>query len=170
MNSKGPVLLRQVRVGKGGTTFTILKFRSMFIGADDLLAEHLASVPSAHEEWERTRKLVSDPRITKVGRFLRRNSLDELPQILNVLAGHMSFVGPRPTMPDEVARYGTNSKLLLKVLPGMTGLTQVSGRSLLNYEDRIRVDTYYVRNWSVWLNLVILGRTLGEVIKGTGAY
>jgi len=170
LDSPGPILLRQQRVGKGGKRFGVFKFRSMVRDAEKALERHLEVSPEARAEWNRTRKLVDDPRITRVGRILRRSSLDELPQILNVVVGEMSFVGPRPTMPDEVAWYGDKSQLLMQVLPGITGLTQVSGRSLLTYEERVRTDAYYVRNWSIWLDLVILGRTVGAVLNGTGAY
>lgn len=170
IDSPGPILYRQERVGKDGRRFHIVKFRSMILDAGDVLERHLAESPVARNEWNLTRKLARDPRVTSVGRVLRRSSLDELPQLLNVLRGQMSFVGPRPTMPDEVSWYGEGSHLLMKVMPGLTGLTQVSGRSTLSYQERVRADTFYVRNWSVWLDLVILGRTLGTVIRGTGAY
>lgn len=170
LDSRGAVIIKQTRIGKGGQPFTVLKFRSMHANAEALLDSYLADNAAAKEEWGRTRKLVSDPRITRAGKWLRRSSLDELPQIVNVLLGQMSFVGPRPTMPDEVSRYGNHTRFLLKVKPGVTGLAQVSGRSNLNYDDRVRMDTYYVRNWSVWLDLVILARTVGAVLKGSGAF
>ena len=169
-NEPGAVLLRQRRVGRNGKAFTILKFRTMRHGADKILSEHLESNPHAKVEWTKTRKLRNDPRVTGPGRFLRRTSLDELPQLLNIVLGDMSFVGPRPVMEDEVANYGDSAPLYQKVSPGLTGLTQVSGRSDLTYEDRVRLDTYYVRNWSIWLDLVILGRTLGAVTSTKGAY
>jgi len=170
LDTPGPVLFRQTRVGRHGKWFRILKFRTMHTAAEDRLADYLAADPEARSEWQRSRKLARDPRITNIGRFLRRTSLDELPQLVNVLLGQMSFVGPRPIVPDELTWYGENADLLTRVRPGMTGLTQVSGRSLLAYEDRVRIDTYYIRNWSVWLDLVILGRTLGAVIRGRGAF
>lgn len=166
----GSVFIRQVRIGKKGQQFKILKFRTMHKNAAHLLDGLLDTNPHAKVEWEKTRKLRNDPRVTKPGRFLRRSSLDELPQIINVLAGQMSLVGPRPVMSDEVVRYGPAARLYGKVQPGITGLTQVSGRSELSYDERVRLDTYYVRNWSIWLDLVILGRTLAAVVTGRGAF
>jgi Undecaprenyl-phosphate galactose phosphotransferase WbaP len=166
----GPVLISQERVGKDGRTFRILKFRTMHSDAARLLDELLATDEAARSEWEATRKLRNDPRVTGPGRFLRRSSLDELPQVFNVLVGQMSLVGPRPVMGDEIERYGSSAHLYTKVAPGLTGLTQVSGRSELPYDERVRLDTYYVRNWSIWLDLVILGRTLSAVVAGRGAF
>src|SRR5690606_8423000 len=170
LESRGPVVFTQTRLGRNGKPFEVYKFRTMHLAAEERLAVFLERDPAAKEEWLRTRKLARDPRVTRVGRFLRRSSLDELPQLLNVLRGEMSFVGPRPVMPDEVQWYGDNARHLARVRPGLTGLAQVSGRSLLAYEDRVRIDTYFVRNWSVWLDLTILGRTIGAVVKGRGAY
>ena len=170
LESRGPVVFTQTRLGRNGKPFEVYKFRTMHLAAEERLAVFLERDPAAKEEWLRTRKLARDPRVTRVGRFLRRSSLDELPQLLNVLRGEMSFVGPRPVMPDEVQWYGDNARHLARVRPGLTGLTQVSGRSLLAYEDRVRIDTYYVRNWSIWLDIVILSRTLGSVVRGTGAF
>lgn len=169
-SGSGPVVLRQSRVGAGGKQFGFLKFRTMHADAAQRLEELLASDAGAKDEWLRTRKLASDPRVTRVGRFLRRTSLDELPQLLNVILGQMSLVGPRPVMPDEVEWYGDRALLLHRVKPGMTGLTQISGRSTLTYSSRVRLDTYYIRNWSIWLDLVLLGKTLGSVLRGTGAF
>lgn len=170
LSAPGPVIIRQRRVGSAGREFTLLKFRTMHVDAEARLASLLESDPAAREEWRQSRKLTHDPRVTPLGRFLRKSSLDEVPQILNVLVGDMSLVGPRPVMPDEVAWYGASAGLLLRVKPGLTGLTQISGRSTLNYETRVRLDTYYVRNWSVWLDLVVLGRTLGSVLRSEGAF
>ncbi len=170
LSGAGPIIFRQERIGVGGRRIQVLKFRTMHSDAEHKLAEHLRADPAAREEWQRSRKLLLDPRVTRVGRFLRRTSLDELPQLINVLRGEMSLVGPRPVMHDEVSWYGGKASLLLKVKPGMTGLTQVSGRSELSYEERVRIDTYYVRNWSVWLDLVILGKTVGAVLGRRGAY
>lgn len=169
-NESGAVLVRQLRVGKNGKPFTVLKFRTMRHDADAVLSQHLESSPHAKVEWVKTRKLRKDPRVTRPGRLLRRMSLDELPQLFNIVLGEMSFVGPRPVMEDEVVNYGDSAPLYQKVTPGLTGLTQVSGRSDLTYEERVRLDTYYVRNWSIWLDLVILGRTLGAVTSTKGAY
>jgi lipopolysaccharide/colanic/teichoic acid biosynthesis glycosyltransferase len=142
----------------------------MHVNAGLLLEALLKDDPSAKAEWEETRKLRNDPRVTRPGRFLRSSSLDELPQVFNVLMGHMSLVGPRPVMLDEIERYGVAEPLYLRVQPGMTGLTQVSGRSRLSYDQRVRLDTYYVRNWSIWLDLVLIARTFGSVLRGHGAY
>src|SRR5690606_4428528 len=138
LESRGPVVFTQTRLGRNGKPFKVYKFRTMHLAAEERLAVFLERDPAAKEEWLRTRKLARDPRVTRVGRFLRRSSLDELPQLLNVLRGEMSFVGPRPVMPDEVQWYGDNARHLARVRPGLTGLTQVSGRSLLAYEDRVR--------------------------------
>src|SRR5690606_22392718 len=151
----GTVLVRQARIGRNGKEFTILKFRTMHPGSNQILEEHFSRNPPAKVEWTRTRKLRNDPRVTRPGRYLRRTSLDELPQLFNILLWNMSVVGPRPVMDDEVSRYGGSAPLYQLVAPGVTGLTQVSGRSDLSYEERVRLDTYYVRNWSIWLDLVI---------------
>ena len=122
------------------------------------------------EEWEATHKLRNDPRITRVGRFLRKTSLDELPQLWNVLVGHMSLVGPRPIVDDEVALYGRDFDLIQQVCPGITGIWQVSGRNNVTYDERVGMDAYYVRNWSVWLDVYLLSRTALAVLLGRGAY
>lgn len=166
----GGVLFRQERIGRGGATFRMLKFRSMHGDASERLAEHLAGDASVRDEWLRTRKLRHDPRVTRLGAFLRRTSLDELPQLFNVLRGEMSLVGPRPVMPDEIAWYGSSAMLYANVPPGLTGMTQVSGRSELSYDERVRLDAYYVRNWSIWLDLVLLGRTVVTVATRRGAF
>ena len=165
-DSPGPVLFRQVRVGKDGREFVMFKFRTMHIDAEARLAElrHLNEVDGA------LFKLRDDPRVTRVGRMLRKFSLDELPQLLNVLAGNMSLVGPRPPLPEEVAVYADDVRRRLAVRPGMTGLWQVSGRSDLPWEEAVRLDLRYVENWSLSLDLVILLRTLSAVTRGAGAY
>ncbi|MET7425627.1 sugar transferase [Dactylosporangium sp. NPDC005555] len=164
--SKGPVLFRQVRVGKDGHEFVIVKFRTMHTDAEARLAElrHLNEVDGA------LFKLRNDPRVTRVGRFLRKFSLDELPQLLNVLGGSMSLVGPRPPLPEEVAVYPDDARRRLAVRPGMTGLWQVSGRSDLSWDEAVRLDLQYVENWSLSLDLVIMLRTLSAVTRGAGAY
>jgi lipopolysaccharide/colanic/teichoic acid biosynthesis glycosyltransferase len=134
-----------------------------------LLTELLQKDPKLRAEWERDHKLSDDPRITRVGRYLRKFSLDELPQLWNVWRGEMSLVGPRPIIDEEVSRYRDAWSLYRRVSPGMSGLWQVSGRSETSYEERVWMDTYYVRNWSVWLDIVILVRTVGPVILGRGA-
>ncbi|GAA0739020.1 sugar transferase [Dactylosporangium roseum] len=164
--SKGPVLFRQVRVGKDGREFVIFKFRTMHLDAEARLAElrHLNEVDGA------LFKLRNDPRVTRVGRLLRKFSLDELPQLLNVLGGSMSLVGPRPPLPEEVAVYPDDARRRLAVRPGMTGLWQVSGRSDLSWDEAVRLDLQYVENWSLSLDLVIMLRTLSAVTRGAGAY
>jgi len=170
LSSPGPVFYGQRRLGRGGREFRAWKFRSMVKDADALLAGYLEQHPELRDEWERTRKLRDDPRVTWVGRFLRRTSLDELPQLWNVLCGEMSLVGPRPIVQDEVAKYGEHFALYAKVRPGLSGLWQVSGRSDTTYAERVALDCYYVRNWSVWLDLVVIARTVRVVLLGKGAY
>jgi exopolysaccharide biosynthesis polyprenyl glycosylphosphotransferase len=166
LTSRGPVLFRQVRVGRDGTEFRIFKFRSMYVDAEARLAElrHL------NEHDGVLFKIRDDPRVTPVGRWLRRLSLDELPQLLNVLTGQMSLVGPRPPLPVEVAAYADDVRRRLAVKPGMTGLWQVSGRSDLSWEEAVRLDLRYVENWSLSLDLVILLRTMTAVVRSSGAY
>jgi Undecaprenyl-phosphate galactose phosphotransferase WbaP len=170
LESPGPVLFRQQRVGRFGNCFEILKFRTMRTDAQAVLEAYLAASPQARLEWDRTQKLRDDPRLTRIGRFLRRYSLDELPQLWNVLRGEMSLVGPRAIVERELCLYGERSHLYTAVLPGLTGLWQVSGRSGLSYNDRVRLDSYYVRNWSVWLDLSILAKTPLAVLTARGAY
>ncbi|MEV6597404.1 sugar transferase [Actinoplanes sp. NPDC051346] len=166
LTSRGPVLFRQVRVGRDGSEFRIYKFRSMYVDAEARLAElrHL------NEHDGVLFKIRDDPRVTPVGRWLRRLSLDELPQLLNVLSGQMSLVGPRPPLPSEVAVYADDVRRRLAVKPGMTGLWQVSGRSDLPWEEAVRLDLRYVENWSLSLDLVILLRTMTAVVRSSGAY
>jgi Undecaprenyl-phosphate galactose phosphotransferase WbaP len=168
--SRGPVFYGQQRIGRGGRHFMAWKFRSMVADADAQLAAYLAAHPELRAEWERDHKLKDDPRVTWIGRLLRRTSLDELPQLWNVLRGEMSLVGPRPIVDDEVAKYGERFALFCKVRPGLSGLWQVSGRSDTTYAERVALDCYYVRNWSVWLDLVIIARTVRVVLFGKGAY
>ena len=170
MDSPGAVLYGHTRIGQGGRRFIAWKFRSMVVDADRVLEEYLAKRPELYEEWERDHKLKNDPRVTRVGRILRKLSLDELPQLWNVIKGEMSLVGPRPIVQDELAKYGDKGTFYLKVRPGMTGLWQVSGRNDISYEERVELDVYYVRNWSVWLDLYILARTVWVVLFGKGAY
>jgi len=170
LDSRGPVFYGHTRVGSGGRKFKAWKFRSMFQDADARLQEYLQKHPELRQEWERDFKLKNDPRVTRVGRFLRRTSLDELPQLWNVLKGEMSLVGPRPIVEAEVPRYADSFDLYQKVTPGMSGLWQVSGRTDTTYGERVALDTYYVRNWSPWLDAYILGRTVRVVIMGKGAY
>jgi len=170
ITSAGPVFYRQTRCGRGGGPFVAWKFRSMYANASELLGQCLDSDPSLREEWRRCRKLRQDPRITPLGRLLRRSSLDELPQLWNIVLGQMSFVGPRPIVAEEISRYGDGFALYAKVAPGLSGMWQVSGRNNLSYEQRVTLDLYYVRNWSVWLDLHILARTIRVVVLGDGAY
>lgn len=165
-----PVFFSHVRTGRQGRVFRAWKFRTMVKGANETLATFLEAHPELREEWEATQKLKADPRLTRVGRLLRRLSLDELPQCWNILRGEMSLVGPRPIVEEEIPKYGASFDLYTQVYPGLTGLWQVSGRSDLSYQDRVWLDTHYVRNWSVWLDLVILVRTIWVVIAGIGAY
>nr|WP_306661477.1 sugar transferase [Mangrovihabitans endophyticus] len=166
LTSRGPVLFRQVRVGRDGREFRIFKFRSMYVDAEARLAE----LKHLNEHDGVLFKMRDDPRVTTVGRWLRRFSLDELPQLLNVVAGQMSLVGPRPPLPSEVAAYAGDVGRRLAVKPGMTGLWQVSGRSDLPWEEAVRLDLRYVENWSLSLDLVILMRTMSAVVRSSGAY
>lgn len=169
--SRGSVFYGHTRVGRNGKTFKVLKFRSMYQDADERLREILKNNEEARHEWNTYYKLKNDPRITKVGRFLRKSSLDELPQIFNVLKGDMSFVGPRPVIQDELDKYYRElSSYYYMVRPGITGLWQISGRNELNYDERVAKDAWYVLNWSIWLDLVILFKTPGVVFKKKGAY
>lgn len=165
----GPVFFSHTRIGRGGQKFGCLKFRSMRVDADKILAQRLAEDDDARHEWLTTQKLKNDPRVTVIGRFLRGTSLDELPQILNVLKFEMSLVGPRPVMENELRRYGRNINYYLQVRPGVTGLWQVSGRSNTTYSRRVALDAWYVRNWQFWLDIAILFRTVGAVVRRDGA-
>lgn len=170
LDSRGPVLFGHKRVGKDGKHFKAWKFRSMVPDAETRLADYLQRHPELRSEWQRTQKLQDDPRITRVGRFLRKYSLDELPQLWNVLVGEMSLVGPRPIVDAETDKYGDALGLYTAVRSGMTGYWQVSGRSDTDYAYRVELDSFYVRNWSVWLDIIIILRTFKVVIKGDGAY
>lgn len=170
LNSPGPVFYGQRRIGKRGRHFTCWKFRTMVQNADQILDNYLIEHPELRREWEQDHKLKDDPRITRVGRWLRRTSLDELPQLWNALRGEMSLVGPRPIVDDEVDKYGKSYELYKQVRPGITGMWQVSGRNLLSYDERVAMDVYYVRNWSVWLDMDLLLRTLRPVLTSYGAY
>jgi Undecaprenyl-phosphate galactose phosphotransferase WbaP len=170
LDSKGSAFFRQERIGKHGRIFEILKFRTMTVDADQKLQDLLDGNSKALHEWVSIQKLTDDPRVTRLGQFLRRTSLDELPQLLNVMRGDMSLVGPRPIVREEVTRYGDRIAYYLQVKPGITGLWQVSGRTNLTYEERVDRDEFYVRNWSFWLDLTILARTIRVVIQGEGAH
>jgi Undecaprenyl-phosphate galactose phosphotransferase WbaP len=168
-DSPGGVLYRQERMGLNGGIFTVLKFRTMYADADQKLDRILAAAPARRREYERYHKLQDDPRVTPVGRFLRRYSIDELPQIFNVLCGDMSLVGPRAYMPGELPEMNGLSRAVLQVPPGITGLWQVSGRNALSFEERLDLDVHYVQNWSAWLDLYLLVRTVPTVVSGDGA-
>jgi Undecaprenyl-phosphate galactose phosphotransferase WbaP len=170
LSSAGPVLYNHERLGLNGKVFKAHKFRSMALDADKQLEDLLAKDPKLREEWESGQKLKNDPRITKIGKFLRHTSFDEFPQLINILKGEMSFVGPRPIVEDEIKKYGENFKRIFSVKPGLTGLWQISGRSDTNYMERVSYDTYYLQSWSVWLDLWIIYRTPGIIFKGSGAY
>jgi undecaprenyl-phosphate galactose phosphotransferase len=165
----GPVLYRQTRMGQGGTDFGCIKFRSMQVDAESRLAELLRRDPAAAAEWRAARKLRKDPRVTQVGSYIRATSLDELPQLFNVLRGDMSLVGPRPIVASELPLYGRDAQAYVAARPGMTGLWQVSGRSDVSYPDRVRLDAYYVQNWTFWLDITILLRTVSAVLRRCGA-
>jgi Undecaprenyl-phosphate galactose phosphotransferase WbaP len=170
IESGRPVLFKHERIGKGGMPFSAWKFRSMIHASAQVIEEYLALHPEIRDEWDDKQKLQSDPRLTKIGRILRRLSLDELPQFWNIVKGEMSLVGPRPIIKEEIQKYGDNFDLYTQVRPGLTGLWQVSGRSDLPYKDRVWLDAHYVRNWSIWLDLIILIRSVWVVIAGIGAY
>jgi Undecaprenyl-phosphate galactose phosphotransferase WbaP len=170
LESGFPVLYFQKRLGYKGRTFHIWKFRTMVRNSSEILDTFLKTNPELREEWERDQKLREDPRITRIGKVLRKSSLDELPQLWNVLRGDMSLVGPRPIIDDEVSKYQESYFLYERVTPGLTGLWQVSGRNRTTYEERVAFDTYYVRNWSVWMDLYLLAKTVGVVLTGDGAY
>jgi exopolysaccharide biosynthesis polyprenyl glycosylphosphotransferase len=166
IESPGPALHRRRVMGLNGRQFDAFKFRTMHVNGEEILASH----PELQDELARTQKLRNDPRVTRMGRILRRFSLDEFPQLFNVLKGEMSLVGPRMISPEEMARYDQWGINLLTIRPGMTGLWQVSGRSDLSYEDRVRLDMHYIRNWSIWLDTQLLFQTIPAVLRARGAY
>ena len=170
MSDGGPATFGHVRVGRNGKNFRCLKFRSMVVNADQVLKALIESDPQVRAEWECDFKLKNDVRVTRIGRFLRRTSLDELPQLWNVVRGDMSLVGPRPVIDQELERYGANVMYYLMAKPGMTGLWQVSGRSTTDYATRVSLDVAYVQNWSLLRDVSILFRTFKVVFKGSGAY
>lgn len=170
LRDQGPVLFAHPRIGKNGRMFRCLKFRTMAVDADAILSRHLAESPAAAAEWRATQKLRDDPRVTRLGRFLRRTSLDELPQLFNILRGEMSLVGPRPIVEAEVHHYGAAIFDYMSVRPGLTGLWQVSGRSDVGYTERVRMDQRYVRDCTLRNDLRILWRTVGVVLRREGSY
>ncbi|MCA9942139.1 MAG: sugar transferase [Anaerolineales bacterium] len=166
LDSPGPVFHRRRVLGKDGRVFEAFKFRTMYVNGDEILARY----PKLRRELNKNYKLKCDPRVTRVGTFLRKFSLDELPQLLNVLARDMSLIGPRIIAPEEISKYGQYGKTLVRVMPGLTGLWQVSGRSNTTYDERVALDMQYIATWSVWLDIKILLRTIPAVMKGDGAY
>ena len=167
----GPVFFAHTRIGKNCNPFPCYKFRSMVVNSQEMLQKYLAENPAAREEWERDFKLKDDPRVTPIGKFLRSTSLDELPQIFNVLRGEMSLVGPRPVIQEELDKYyGETAKLYCTVKPGITGLWQVSGRSDIGYDERVALDATYIKYRSMWGDIVILWKTIGVVLMKKGAY
>lgn len=167
---RGPIFYSQKRIGRGGVPFNCLKFRSMAVDAEARLQALLAADPDARQEWERCRKLKNDPRVTRIGRFLRASSLDELPQLFNILKGDMGLVGPRPIIADEASYYGIHFRHYCAVRPGLTGLWQVSGRSDVSYRERVVMDVAYVRAKCVTLDLKILLATVPAVLLRRGSY
>ena len=171
LDSPGPAMYRHTRVGRGGRSFAVYKFRSMYRDSQARLERILAADPDAKQEWETYFKLKNDPRVTKMGSFLRKTSLDELPQIFNVLRGQMSLVGPRPVIQEEITKYYRgHAEYYHLVRPGITGMWQVSGRNDVDYDVRVRLDSWYVLNWSLWLDILLLFKTVGVVAKREGAY
>ena len=170
LERKGPVLFRHQRLGKGGRHFLVYKFRSMRIDGDAVLQEHLARNEAAAEEWRQDHKLRRDPRVTRLGQFIRKTSLDELPQLFNVLKGDMSVVGPRPIVPAEVPRYGRYFAAYCAVNPGITGIWQVSGRNDVTYKRRVLMDALYSRRKCVLLDMKIIFATIPAVLARKGSY
>lgn len=171
LSGPGPLVFGHVRVGRDGKRFRCYKFRSMVNNASEVLERLLGSDHAARMEWETNFKLKNDPRITRVGNFIRRTSLDELPQLWNILCGDMSVVGPRPVVRQEIAQYyGQGRRHYISVRPGLTGPWQVSGRSNTSYEERVAMDCEYAENWSLWGDIVIVWKTIASVLTGHGAY
>jgi Undecaprenyl-phosphate galactose phosphotransferase WbaP len=166
----GAAFFGHSRIGKNGKTFKCLKFRSMVANGDVVLKKYLEQNPQARSEWHETQKLKNDPRVTSLGEFMRKSSLDELPQLINVLKGDMSLVGPRPIVTGEVERYDSDIAYYYKVRPGITGLWQISGRNNVSYEQRVQMDSWYVRNWSLWYDIAIICKTFPALLKREGAY
>jgi len=166
----GPAIFGHVRVGQNRKPFKCLKFRTMVCNAEAVLTELLDNDAESRAEWEQCFKLKNDPRITCVGNFLRKTSLDELPQLWNVLKGEMSLVGPRPVVKDELTLYGNDLEYYLMAKPGMTGIWQISGRNNVDYDTRVKMDSWYVKNWSLWSDIVILLKTIPGVFCRDGAY
>jgi Undecaprenyl-phosphate galactose phosphotransferase WbaP len=171
LDSKGPAFIIQDRLGINDSIFKCIKFRTMYIESDAILTKHLRSNPEARKEWKTFKKLRKyDPRVTRFGKFLRKTSLDEFPQIFNVLRGNMSLIGPRPYLPREKKEIKSYVDIILFTTPGVTGLWQISGRNELSFEERLKLDTWYVQNWSLWLDIIILFKTVEIILTRKGAY
>jgi undecaprenyl-phosphate galactose phosphotransferase len=169
LDSRGEILFKQKRIGKNGEEFLCLKYRTMYKNSDEILKRYLKKNPKEIEYYSKYHKYRNDPRVTKLGKILRSTSLDELPQILNVIRGDMSLVGPRPYMVDELEKLGNFKDIILKVNPGITGLWQVSGRNNLTFQQRMKLESWYIRNWSLWDDFIIILRTFSVVFKRVGA-
>lgn len=165
----GPIFYDQLRIGKNGKHFKLYKFRTMVVGADEILEKYLEENEYARKEFEENHKLRDDPRITKLGKFLRKTSIDEIPQLFNVLKGDMSLVGPRPIVDVEVPKFGNKIEVIHSVKPGITGYWAVNGRSNTSYEERVKMETFYVENYSLKLDLQIILKTIKTVLKKEGA-
>lgn len=170
VSSKGSIFYGHRRIGHNGRSFHCLKFRTMVANGDEVLRDYLRNNPSAAEEWKATRKLRDDPRVTTVGTVLRKLSLDELPQLINILRGDMSVVGPRPVIDEELSLYDTDAVYYLRTRPGLTGLWQISGRNDVSYQSRIAFDTHYVQNWSLVQDVLIIAKTIPAVCLSRGSY
>ena len=171
LDSQGPVFYIHSRLGKNGREFLCFKFRTMKQNCDSTLEEYLRAEPTAGKEWEKFAKLrCFDPRLTTIGAKLRRYSIDELPQLINVIKGEMSLVGPRPYLPREEKQMGCSASIILQITPGITGLWQVRGRNSVDFRGRLLLDTWYVKNWTLWLDAVILFKTIRVVLTGRDAY
>ena len=166
----GSIIFKHERIGLNGKKFNCLKFRSMMQNSQDALRKHLKENPEARIEWQRNHKLSNDPRISKMGRFLRKFSLDELPQFVNVLRGEMSIVGPRPIVTEEIIKYADNFNYYIRVRPGITGLWQVNGRNNIRYDERVEMDVWYVKNWSIWLDFILILKTIPALFNRVGAF
>ncbi len=170
MTQGRPIFIRHKRIGQSGQSFDCLKFRTMVKNADLVLKEHLEQNPQSRDEWKATRKLKQDPRITPVGKILRQSSVDELPQLINIIRGEMSIVGPRPIVREEIAYYGESFSRYTKVRPGLTGLWQVSGRNDVSYQTRVQMDVRYVEQFTLYSDMVIIMKTIPAVLRSSGCY
>ena len=169
-DSTGQVIFSGERIGKNGKLFKCYKFRSMYVNGDEILEDYFAKNPDKRTEWEIYHKLVEDPRVTPIGKFIRKTSIDELPQIFNVLKGEMSLIGPRPYLPREQDEMGEHYTEIIKVKPGISGYWQVYGRSGVTFENRLMMDSWYVKNRNFKMDLILLWKTIGVVLNKKGAY